>query len=219
VEDLFGEISKVVERGERVLVTTLTKRMAEDLTEYYTALELKVKYLHSEIKTLERYEILKELQLGVFDCLIGVNLLREGLDLPQVSLVAILDADKEGFLRSERSLIQTTGRASRNRNGTVIMYADRVTKSMKNAIDVTNRRRKKQEEFNLKHGIIPTTVAKTAPVLKAKDVKEAPEESDDLLLELNNQMLRHAERMEFEKAAEIRDRIKELEENILKADD
>ena len=217
VEDLFGEISKVVERGERVLVTTLTKRMAEDLTEYYTALDLRVKYLHSEIATLERYEILKELQLGVFDCLIGVNLLREGLDLPQVSLVAILDADKEGFLRSERSLIQTIGRASRNRNGAVIMYADKVTKSMKLAIDVTNSRRKKQEEFNLKHGVTPTTITKTAPVLKAKDVKEAPEESDDLLLELKNQMLRHAERLEFEKAAEIRDRIKELEENILKA--
>ncbi len=169
------EIRKRVERKERVLVTTLTKRMAEDLTEYYQDLNVKVRYLHSDIETLERVEIIRQLRSGQFDVLVGINLLREGLDLPEVSLVAILDADKEGFLRSERSLIQTIGRAARNVNGTVILYADGVTDSMKRAMDETERRRRLQAAFNKKHGITPQTIVKalSSPLVKIYDADYA----------------------------------------------
>ncbi|WP_353684580.1 excinuclease ABC subunit UvrB [Thermodesulfovibrio sp. 3907-1M] len=229
VEDLLDEIQKRVEKGERVLVTTLTKKMAEDLTDYYTTLGIKAKYLHSDIDTLERVEILRDLRLGKFDVLIGVNLLREGLDLPEVSLVAIFDADKEGFLRSERSLIQTAGRASRNVNGTVILYADTTTESMRKAIEETERRRKIQLEYNKKMGIVPETVkSKIKDILSSiyeRDyftpdvVKEEVEEyelSEDTLKRLEAEMKHAAENLEFEKAAEIRDRIFKIKEKMIK---
>jgi len=229
VEDLLDEIQKRVERGERVLVTTLTKKMAEDLTDYYTTLGIKAKYLHSDIDTLERVEILRDLRLGKFDVLIGVNLLREGLDLPEVSLVAIFDADKEGFLRSERSLIQTAGRASRNVNGTVILYADTITESMKKAIEETERRRKIQLEYNKKMGIVPETVkSKIKDILSSiyerdyftvEAVKEEVEEyelSEETLKRLEAEMRHAAENLEFEKAAEIRDKIFKIKEKMLK---
>ncbi|GLI53918.1 excinuclease ABC subunit UvrB [Thermodesulfovibrio yellowstonii] len=229
VEDLLEEIQKRVSRGERVLVTTITKKMAEDLTDYYTTVGIKAKYLHSDIDTLERVEILKDLRLGKFDVLIGVNLLREGLDLPEVSLVAIFDADKEGFLRSERSLIQTAGRASRNINGTVIFYADTVTDSMKKAIEETERRRKIQMEYNKKNGISPETVkSKIKDILSSiyeKDyvtvdvVKEEAEEyelNEETIKKLEQQMKHAAENLEFEKAAEIRDKIFKIKEKMLK---
>ncbi|RYD07122.1 hypothetical protein N752_00640 [Desulforamulus aquiferis] len=169
IDDLLGEIRLRVERDERVLVTTLTKKMAEDLTDYFKEHGVKVRYLHSDIGTIERMEILRDLRLGEFDVLVGINLLREGLDLPEVSLVAILDADKEGYLRSERSLIQTIGRAARNSEGTVIMYADKMTDSMKKAMGETERRRKIQTEYNIKHGITPETVRKAV-----RDIIEPP---------------------------------------------
>ncbi|HHD11454.1 MAG TPA: excinuclease ABC subunit UvrB [Deltaproteobacteria bacterium] len=227
VDDLLGEIKKRVKRGERVLVTTLTKRMAEDLTQYYQDMGIRVRYLHSDIDTLERVEILRDLRLGKFDVLVGINLLREGLDLPEVSLVAILDADKEGFLRSERSLIQTFGRAARNVNGKVILYADTITGSMKRAIEETERRRKLQMEYNRKHGITPTTIKS-----KIKDIMEsiyeadyytvevareepaeyvAPQDIPAKIKELRQKMHEAARRLEFERAAELRDRIRELE--------
>lgn len=228
VEDLLGEINSRVQRGERVLVTTLTKKFAEDLTDFYTSLGVKAKYLHSDIDTLERVEILRDLRLGKFDVLIGVNLLREGLDLPEVSLVAIFDADKEGFLRSERSLIQTAGRASRNVNGTVILYADRITESMRKAIAETERRRKLQQQYNQKMGISPETVkSKIKDILSSiyerdyftvEVVDEEPEEysaSEETIRKLEQEMKRAAENLEFERAAEIRDRIKKLKEKIL----
>lgn len=228
VEDLLEEIHKRVERGERVLVTTLTKKMAEDLTDYYSSLGIKTKYLHSDIDTLERVEILRDLRLGKFDVLIGVNLLREGLDLPEVSLVAIFDADKEGFLRSERSLIQTAGRASRNINGTVILYADTITESMKRAIEETERRRKIQLEYNKKMGIVPETVkSKIKDILSSiyeRDyftvdvVKEDTEEyelSEKTLKKLEEEMRHAAENLEFERAAQIRDRIFKIKEKML----
>ena len=228
VDDLLGEIRERIKMGDRVLVTTLTKRMAEDLTEYYAELGIRVRYLHSDIDTLERIEILRDLRLGEFDVLVGINLLREGLDLPEVSLVGILDADKEGFLRAERSLIQTIGRAARNVRGKVIMYADRHTDSMKKAIKVTAERRTAQEEHNKRHGITPKTIekaiaalsgtaqddfvdlAKTAKDAKANDV--ALEELPQTIAALKRQMTVLSEALEFEKAAAIRDRIKDLEE-------
>ena len=228
VDDLLGEIRERIKMGDRVLVTTLTKRMAEDLTEYYAELGIRVRYLHSDIDTLERIEILRDLRLGEFDVLVGINLLREGLDLPEVSLVGILDADKEGFLRAERSLIQTIGRAARNVRGKVIMYADRHTDSMKKAIAVTAERRAAQEAHNKRHGITPKTIekaiaalagtaqddfvdlTKTAKDAKANDV--ALEELPKTITALRRQMVELSEALEFEKAAAIRDRINELEE-------
>lgn len=220
VDDLIGRINETVEKGERVLVTTLTKKMAEDLTAYLKELNIKVTYMHSDIDTLERLKILKELRMGKYDVLVGINLLREGLDLPEVSLVAILDADKEGFLRSECSLIQTIGRAARNSEGKVIMYADELTDSMEKAIKETNRRRKIQMAYNEEHGIIPQTIHKAIrDDIKATIVEEATEKYnieegktvEEVIEELTMQMLKHAENMEFEQAAEIRDKIKELE--------
>jgi excinuclease ABC subunit B len=228
VDDLLGEIRERIKMGDRVLVTTLTKRMAEDLTEYYAELGIRVRYLHSDIDTLERIEILRDLRLGEFDVLVGINLLREGLDLPEVSLVGILDADKEGFLRAERSLIQTIGRAARNVRGKVIMYADRHTDSMKKAIKVTAERRAAQEEHNRRHGITPKTIEKAIAALTgtaqddyvdvAKTAREAQannvalEELPKTITALKRQMLELSEALEFEKAAAIRDRIKDLEE-------
>ena len=223
IDDLIEQIHTTVEKGFRVLVTTLTKKMAEDLTAYLKELSIKVTYMHSDIDTLERMKILKELRMGKYDVLVGINLLREGLDLPEVALVAILDADKEGFLRSERSLIQTIGRAARNSEGKVIMYADELTESMEKAITETNRRRKIQMEYNDKHGIIPQTIKKDIfEDIKATFVEEdeegnkfeikTDEDLDELINRLTDQMLEHARKMEFEEAATIRDRIKELEE-------
>ena len=220
VDDLIEQIRDRVEKHERVLVTTLTKKMAEDLTGYLRNLDIKVRYMHSDIKALERMEIIRDLRIGEFDVLVGINLLREGLDLPEVSLVAILDADKEGFLRSERSLIQTIGRAARNTEGKVIMYADELTDSMEKAISETNRRRKIQMEYNKEHGITPQTIKKSVrDVIKATVVEDIStkydigkdESIEDVITKLTDEMLRHAANMEFEKAAELRDKIKELE--------
>lgn len=220
IDDLLEQIRIRVERKERVLVTTLTKKMAEDLTEYLKSLEIKVNYIHSETKALERMEIIRNLRLGEFDVLVGINLLREGLDIPEVSLVAILDADKEGFLRSERSLIQTIGRAARNTDGTVIMYADELTESMEKAISETNRRRSIQEQYNQKNGIIPKTIQKSVrdniAITTVEDIGveyklEKSEDVKDVINKLTDEMLQFAANMEFEKAAELRDKIKELE--------
>ena len=220
IDDLLEQIRIRVERKERVLVTTLTKKMAEDLTQYLKGLDIKVNYMHSETKALERMAIIRNLRLGEFDVLVGINLLREGLDIPEVSLVAILDADKEGFLRSERSLIQTIGRAARNTDGTVIMYADELTDSMEKAISETNRRRRIQEEYNKEHGIIPKTIQKsirdTISIINAEDIGvefklEKEEDIKEAIAKLTDEMLKYATEMEFEKAAEIRDKIKELE--------
>ncbi len=226
VDDLVGEIKQRVEGGERALVTTLTKRMSEDLSEYLQELGMKVHYLHSEVETLERVGILRDLRLGVFDVLVGINLLREGLDLPEVSLVAILDADKEGFLRSETALIQTIGRAARHLNGRVIMYADRMTDSMKRAIDETNRRRAKQVTYNEEHGIIPVSIHKAihdlTEEMSPRGVGEAKgeyrargtglptNEIHKMIAELDVQMKDAAKNLEFEKAAALRDEIYEL---------
>jgi excinuclease ABC subunit B len=229
VDDLLGEIRARVAAGDRVLVTTLTKRLAEDLTEYYADLGVRVRYLHSDIDTLERIEILRDLRLGTFDVLVGINLLREGLDLPEVSLVAILDADKEGFLRSERSLIQTIGRASRNVRGKVIMYADHETDSMKRAIGITQQRRDLQQKHNRKHGIKPQTIVKAIQdlsgtaqddfvdlgkfALPKKGKRALPlDELPGAIAQLKTEMMDLAEKLEFEKAAAIRDRILQLEQ-------
>jgi excinuclease ABC subunit B len=233
VDDLLDEIQKRVARGERVLVTTLTKRMAEDLTTYYAELGVKVKYLHSDVQTLERMSIIRDLRMGQFDVLIGINLLREGLDLPEVSLVAILDADKEGFLRSGTSLIQTFGRAARNVFGQVILYADTQTDSMKKAIHETDRRRKIQEDYNRKHNITPQSIQKAIPeimesIYEADYVTvplaaEKPEkyvslfDIPKLVSRLKKEMREAASKLDFEKAAEIRDRLKSLEEDELAA--
>jgi excinuclease ABC subunit B len=228
VDDLLKEIRDRAKKNERVLVTTLTKRMAEDLTDYYRELSVRVRYLHSDIDTLERIDILRDLRLGEFDVLVGINLLREGLDLPEVSLVSIFDADKEGFLRSARSLIQTIGRAARNVNGRVIMYADHVTTAMAHALDVTARRRVLQEKYNTEHGIIPTTIVRSIlnvnPASGATDYydiprsrsgdKRAPSAEEDLaerVTELRAQMFAAAENLEFEKAARMRDELRGLE--------
>jgi excinuclease ABC subunit B len=234
VDDLLAEIRKRIEKKERVLITTLTKRTAEDLTEYYEGLGLKVKYLHSDIQTLERSEIIRDLRLGIFDVLIGINLLREGLDLPEVSLVAITDADKEGFLRSERSLIQTIGRAARNVNGRVILYADRITESMRKAMDETNRRRSVQEAYNKEHGIIPQTIRKKVAEglsdlygfdvqIKNAEGKKAVLRSNiaeykgnnkklsQEIVKLRKKMKKASDALEFEEAARVRDEVKRLE--------
>jgi excinuclease ABC subunit B len=228
VEDLLGEIRKRTEKNERVLVTTLTKKMAEDLTDYYLEFGIKARYLHSDIDTLERVEIIRDLRQGKFDVLVGVNLLREGLDLPEVSLVAILDADKEGFLRSERSLIQTTGRAARNANGEVIFYADTMTGSLKKAVDETNRRRKKQEEYNNKMGITPETIKSSikdivssiyesdywnAPLAAEEETVYAAD--DETLKQLEAEMKEAARNLDFERAAAIRDRLRDLRKKML----
>ncbi len=222
VDDLVGEINTEVEKGNRILVTTLTKKMAEDLTDYLRELDIKVKYLHSEVKTIERMEIVKDLREGLFDVLVGINLLREGLDIPEVSLVAILDADKEGFLRSETSLIQTVGRAARNADGRVIMYADNITGSMERAITETNRRREKQKAYNEEHGITPQSIRKNirevispmgeVPDESIRDVKLSKGMDINLQIEiLTEQMKLAAEELRFEDAASIRDRIKKLQ--------
>jgi excinuclease ABC subunit B len=229
VDDLVKEIRARVESGERILVTTLTKRMAEDLAEYIEELGIKVHYLHSEVETLERIGILRDLRLGVFDVVVGINLLREGLDLPEVSLVAILDADKEGFLRSDTALIQTIGRAARHINGRVIMYADRMTDSMKRAIDETSRRRAKQVKWNQEHGIIPVSIHKAirdltdqlAPKAVAElrgEYKASSKRADvtsrnelqKVIAELEKQMKEAAKNLEFERAAALRDEMYEL---------
>jgi excinuclease ABC subunit B len=225
IDDLIAEIKKRIERRERVLVTTLTKRMAEDLADYLHDLNIKVHYLHSEIQTIERVEILRDLRLGVYDVVVGINLLREGLDLPEVSLVAILDADKEGFLRSETALIQTIGRAARHVNGQVIMYADTITDSMKRAIDETNRRRKIQMEYNAAHNIVPQGIVKQVRDLtdRVRVVAETRpvglgivpgEDSARLMAELEKQMKQAAQNWEFEKAALLRDQIFELRQML-----
>ena len=219
VDDVMGEIRIRAEKGERVLVTTLTTKMAEDLTEYLNSNGLKAKYIHHNVDTMERMEIIRALRLGEFDALVGINLLREGLDIPEVSLVAILDADKEGLFRSETSLIQTIGRAARNANGKVIMYADTITGSMKNAIAETNRRRRVQSEYNEKHGIIPKTIIKEVHDVidlgkrseqTKKDKKLSAKDKEKLIMELTAEMREASRKLEFEKAAFLRDRIKEL---------
>ncbi len=226
IDDLIGEINKRVEKKQRVLITTLTKKMSEDLTDYFKEVGIKVKYLHSDIDTLQRMEIIRDLRVGKFDVLVGINLLREGLDLPEVTLVAILDADKEGFLRSETSLVQTIGRAARNAEGKVIMYADRITKSMKYAIDETNRRRALQETYNDEHGITPRTIKKEirniieATMVAEEEVKYGIEKdaklSKDELLKLidglESEMKQAAADLQFERAAELRDKISELKD-------
>jgi len=229
VDDLIGEINQRIQKKHRVLVTTLTKKMAEDLTDYLNDLDIKVRYLHSDVDTLERMEIIRDLRLGVFDVLVGINLLREGLDLPEVSLVAILDADKEGFLRSETSLIQTIGRAARNVEGKVIMYADLVTNSMRRAIDETNRRRSIQMDYNIKHNITPKSISKgVRDVIEATKVAEEQEkytveinkevmnigEITELIVDLRDKMKTAARDLQFEKAAKLRDKIIELEKYL-----
>ncbi|MDP1679288.1 MAG: helicase-related protein, partial [Candidatus Nitrotoga sp.] len=233
VDDLMSEVNLRTAKGERVLVTTLTKRMSEDLTEYFSEHGIKVRYLHSDIETVERVEIIRDLRLGMFDVLVGINLLREGLDIPEVSLVAILDADKEGFLRSERALIQTIGRAARHINGSAILYADKITNSMRRAIDETERRRNKQLLHNEQHSIIPQGVQK-----RIKDIIEGSYEPDaarkqlkieqdqakylamserDLAKEikrLEKEMLQAAKNLEFERASELRDQLKKLRESV-----
>ena len=220
IDDLIEQIRQRTQKNERVLVTTLTKKMAEDLTSYLAGIDIKVRYMHSEIKALERMEIIRDLRIGEFDVLVGINLLREGLDIPEVSLVAILDADKQGFLRSERSLIQTIGRAARNTEGKVIMYADELTESMEKAITETNRRREIQSNYNKVNNIVPQTIKKsvrdTIKVTILEDINseydiKKDEDINEIINKLTDEMLKHAADMEFEKAAELRDKIKELE--------
>ena len=223
IDDIIAEVNSVIKNKQRVLITTLTKKMAENLTDYLKKVGIKTRYLHSDIDTIERMEIIRDLRVGKFDCLVGINLLREGLDLPEVSLVIITDADKEGFLRSETSMIQTIGRAARNVDGRVLMYADSITKSMDIAIKETNRRRKIQNEYNLKHNITPKSVKKDIREIikatKVEKVKEKYNEKDysitdyeSFLLELENEMLLAADNLEFERAASIRDEIKKIKE-------
>ena len=224
IDDLVNEIRKVIDREERVLVTTLTKKMSEDLTNYFKDIGIKVSYLHSDVDTLERMEIIRDLRLGKYDVLVGINLLREGLDLPEVSLVAILDADKEGFLRSETSLMQTSGRAARNLEGKVIMYGDRITKSMEKTISETNRRRLIQDEYNKEHNIEPHSIQKNIrEIIEATMVAEdavkydesfSKEEISGMIEGLEVVMLKAAEELDFEKAAEMRDKIIELKKKL-----
>lgn len=234
VDDILKEVRIRVEKKQRVLITTLTKRSSEDLAEYYESIGIKVKYLHSDIETIERSEIIRDLRLGVFDVLIGINLLREGLDIPEVSLVCITDADKEGFLRSERSLIQTIGRAARNAEGRVILYGDRITDSMRKAMDETSRRRKIQSDHNTEHGITPQTIRKKiregigdmfdgslgAYKLKGETDKtaeqmkkfaEKPNKIQDEIIKLKDKMKKLSADLEFEEAAKVRDEVKRLE--------
>lgn len=222
IDDLIDEIHKQTQQGDKTLITTLTKKMAEDLTDYLREMDIRVKYLHSEIKTFERMEIVRDLRAGLFDVLVGINLLREGLDIPEVSLIAILDADKEGFLRSETSLIQTIGRAARNVRGRVILYADTITGSMERAISETRRRREKQQAYNTAHGITPKTIQKglrdvlyatdAAPDESVKDVKISKSMDINLQIEiLSEQMKLAAAELRFEEAARLRDRIRVLE--------
>jgi excinuclease ABC subunit B len=231
VDDLVGLIRERVRHGQRVLVTTLTKRMAEDLADYLLELGIKVHYLHSEVHTLERVEILRDLRLGQYDVVVGINLLREGLDLPEVSLVAILDADKEGFLRSETALIQTIGRAARHVEGQVVMYADKVTDAMQEAIGETERRRQKQTSYNVDHGIVPASIVKEIYDItdRVRAVAEErteyhvgqqlpKEELTRLIKELEKQMKKAAEALEFEKAAMLRDQIIELRQNLAESE-
>ncbi len=230
VDDLLGEVRARVEQGHRVLVTTLTKRMAEELTEYYAEHGVRVRYLHSDVQTIERMELIRELRQGVFDVLVGINLLREGLDIPEVALVAILDADKEGFLRSARSLIQTIGRAARNVDGTVILYADKETDSIRTTLQETGRRRSIQEAWNAEHGITPTSVVKrisslresiweqdyvTVPTAREGDGIPA-HELPQLVAGLRREMAEAAKALDFERAAELRDRIRALESDRLR---
>ena len=229
IDDLIGEINKEIEKHNKVLITTLTKRMAEDLTGYIREAGIRVKYLHSDIDTLERAQIIRDMRLDVFDVLVGINLLREGLDIPEITLVAILDADKEGFLRSETSLIQTIGRAARNAEGHVIMYADTMTDSMKHAIEETNRRREIQKKYNEEHGITPQTIKKAVrdliAISKAADAKDEdfrkdPESMDakelgKLAKELEKKMRQAAAELNFEEAAKLRDRMKEVKIMLL----
>ena len=225
IDDLIGEINARSARNERVLVTTLTKKMAEDLTQYLQRAGIKVRYMHHDVETIERMELIRDLRLGEFDVLVGINLLREGLDMPEVSLVAILDADKEGFLRSETSLIQTIGRAARNADGMVILYADTVTRSMRSAMDETERRRKIQDDFNKEHGIVPRTVIKSvreilelskseAEAQKRSGKKLTRSEVAEEIAKLEKQMKEAAKMMEFEYAAVLRDRIIELRKEV-----
>ena len=220
IDNLIEEITKQNEKNERTLITTLTIRMAEELTNYLKSLDIKVAYLHNEIKTLERLKIIRELRLGKYDVVVGINLLREGIDIPEVSLIAIMDADKQGFLRSTRSLIQTIGRAARNSSGRVIMYADIISDSMNEAITETERRRNIQEKYNKEHGIVPQTIKKSVrEAIKATIVEDVgskyeikkDESIEDIIKKLTDEMLKYAASMEFEKAAELRDKIKELE--------
>ena len=236
VDDLVGEVRATAQAGYRSLITVLTKRMAEDLTEYLHEQGIRVRYMHSDIDTIERIEIIRDLRLGAFDALVGINLLREGLDIPEVSLVAILDADKEGFLRAERSLIQTIGRAARNVNGKAILYADRITDSMRKAIGETERRRAKQIEFNAANGITPRGVIKRIKELIEGVYSDKPGRDDVKLIEqaaeveamsekdlskritqLEKQMLEHARNLEFEKAARLRDQLSQLKEQAFGA--
>jgi excinuclease ABC subunit B len=228
IDDLISEVNKETAKHNKVLVTTLTKRMAEDLTDYMKDVGIRVKYLHSDIDTLERAEIIRDMRLDVFDVLVGINLLREGLDIPEISLVAILDADKEGFLRSETSLIQTIGRAARNSDGHVIMYADNMTDSMKNAITETNRRRQIQQQYNEEHGITPQTIKKAVRDLISISKKVAKEEVkfekdpesmskqelDKLIKAVEKQMKKAAADLNFEAAAELRDKMVELKKEM-----
>ena len=232
IDDLISEVNKETSRKNKVLITTLTKRMAEDLTQYMKDVGIRVRYLHSDIDTLERAEIIRDMRLDVFDVLVGINLLREGLDIPEITLVAILDADKEGFLRSETSLIQTIGRAARNSEGHVIMYADVMTDSMRNAIDETNRRREIQEAYNEEHGITPTTikkavrdliavskaVAETEVKLKKDPESMSKKELKNLISQLEKQMRQAAADLNFEQAAELRDKMIELKKNLADAE-
>ena len=232
IDDLIGEVNKEVAKKNKILITTLTKRMAEDLTDYMRELGIRVRYLHSDIDTLERTEIIRDMRLDVFDVLVGINLLREGLDIPEITLVAILDADKEGFLRSETSLIQTIGRAARNAEGHVIMYADTVTDSMKAAIDETRRRREIQMQYNEEHGITPKTiqkavrdlisiskkVAKQEKMLEKDPESMSREELEKLVKDLNKQMKKAAADLDFETAAELRDKMIEIKKHLQEID-